>query len=226
MNNMLNIKQRQMNLKFLNFYKGNIDGIEGMQAKQATKEFQKAYNLVQDGIYGAKTDSKLVSLIKDIQSKIGTSVDGIAGTNTINSCKTYQSNNGLAADGICGTNTRAKLAQNDWGSIKYFKKEEFDCPCCKLNNINIAVVKVADQIREHFGSAATVNSGTRCVKHNKEVDGVADSRHLTGKAIDLYVKGVTGDRLLAYAQGLVKQGKLRYTYRISKNGSAVHIDIN
>lgn len=49
---MLNIRQRQINLKFLNFYKKNIDIVEGTAIKQAYKEFQKEYNLVKDSIYG------------------------------------------------------------------------------------------------------------------------------------------------------------------------------
>ena len=87
------------------------------------------------------------------------------------------------------------------------------------------ILKIADEIREHFGKPAIVNSGTRCSKHNKAVGGVTNSRHLTGKAIDLYVRGVDGGTLVNYTKQLVNQGKLRYTYRISANGNAVHIDI-
>lgn len=224
---MLNIKQRQMNLKFLNFYKGNIDEIEGTGTKQAYKDFQKEYELAVDGIYGTKTDAKLIEVIKEIQTKIGATADGIAGEKTIAKCKEYQNANGLTADGICGKKTRAKLNELTWNDIKYFKKEEFTCKCgCGLNNIQLKVVQVADEIREHFGKPAIVNSGTRCAKHNKEIGGVENSRHLVGKAIDLYVQGIDGGTLLNYTEQLVSQGKLRYTYRISENGNAVHIDIN
>ena len=223
---MLNIKQRQMNLKFLNFYYKNIDGIEGAGTKEAYKKFQKEYGLTVDGIYGIKTDAKLIAVIKDIQAKIGTAVDGVAGNNTIAKCKEYQSKNGLAVDGICGINTRAKLNSNglSWNNIKHFKQSEFTCKCgCGLNNMNLKVVQIADQIREHFGRPCIVNSGSRCTSHNKKVGGVANSRHLSGKAIDLYVEGVSGNTLLSYTKQLVNQGKLRYTYLIG--GNAVHIDI-
>lgn len=221
---MLNIKQRQMNLKFLNFYKGAIDGIEGTKTKQAYKDFQKAYNLTVDGIYGAKTDNKLTETIKWIQGEIGANVDGIVGDETTNKCKEYQVKNGLAADGICGVNTRAKLNEVTWDNIKYFKQSEFTCKCgCGLNNMDLKVVKIADEIREHFGQACIVNSGTRCASHNKKVGGVSNSRHLSGKAVDIYVKNVNGNTLLAYTKELVKQNKLRYTYLIA--GNAVHIDI-
>ena len=61
---MLNIKQRQMNLKFLNYYRKNVDGIEGAGTKEAYKAFQKEYGLSVDGIYGDKTNSKLIEIFK------------------------------------------------------------------------------------------------------------------------------------------------------------------
>lgn len=199
---MLNIKQRQMNLKFLGFYSKNIDGIEGNGTKQAYRDFQKAYGLVVDGIFGVKTNVKLIETIKAEQMKLGVKVDGVAGEIT----------------------TNARNNQLNWNNIKYFKQSEFTCKCgCGLNNMDLKVVKIADEIRMHFGQACIVNSGTRCTSHNKKVGGVSNSRHLTGKAVDLYVKNISVTTLLAYTKELVKQGKLRYTYLIA--GNAVHIDI-
>lgn len=225
---MLNIKQRQMNLKFLNYYKKEVDGKEGTGTKEAYKAFQKDYNLSVDGIYGKNTDNKLIAVIKEIQNKIGVTADGIAGNNTIAKLEEYQKKNRLSADGICGKNTIAKLNTKTnltWDNIKHFKKSEFNCPCCNKNNIELEVVKIADQIREYFGKPCIVNSGSRCTKHNKKVGGVTNSRHLIGKAIDLKVSGIDGGTLVNYTKQLVKQGKLRYTYRITANGTAVHIDI-
>lgn len=151
----------------------------------------------------------------------------MAGNNTVAKLKEYQKKNGLAVDGICGKNTIAKLNAKPsltWDDIKHFKKSEFACKCgCGLNNINLEVVKVADKIRDYYEKPCIVNSGSRCVKHNKKVGGVSNSRHLQGKAIDIYVQGVSGQALLAYTKQLVAQGLLRYTYLIA--GNAVHIDI-
>lgn len=199
---MLNIKQRQMNLKYLGYYSKNIDEIEGSGTKQAYRDFQRAYGLVVDGIYGQKTNAKLIEVIKSEQRRLGVKADGVAGEIT----------------------TNARNNQLSWNNIKHFKQSEFTCKCgCGLNNMDLKVVKIADEIREHFGQPCIVNSGTRCIKHNKKVGGVANSRHLSGKAVDLYVKNVSGNTLLAYTKELVKQGKLRYTYLIA--GNAVHIDI-
>lgn len=229
---MLSIKQRQQNLQFLNYYKGQIDGIEGAQTKQAYKDFQTDFNLVVDGIYGVKTDSMLISIIKSIQSQIGANVDGIVGTNTIAKCKEYQSKNGLVVDGICGINTRAKLNSTttslSWDDIKYFKKSEFNCKCgCGLNNIDLKLVKVLDEIRGHFGKPMVVTCGCRCQKYNDSLKGsIKNSKHTQGKAADIWISGVPKSQLLAKCKEYVNSGRATYTYTNSTNmAKAVHIDI-
>lgn len=225
---MLNIKQRQMNLKFLNYAVGEIDGIEGKRTKQAYRAFQRDFNLNVDGIYGEKTNAKLVEVIKEIQTKIGTDVDGVAGEKTKQKTKEYQERNKLRVDGICGVATRASLNNTglSWDNIKYFKKVDFNCPCCGLNNIEIKIVQMCDNIREHFGVPIIISSGTRCTKHNAKVGGVQGSRHKLGKAADICVQGKTTSEVLKYTKSLVAQGKLRYTYTNNSNmNGAVHIDI-
>lgn len=61
---MLTIKQRQEKLKYLGFYTGAIDGIEGVKTKRAYKELQDKYffrKKDKDGIYGTNTDILLES---------------------------------------------------------------------------------------------------------------------------------------------------------------------
>lgn len=204
---MLNIRRRQMNLKFLGYYTKAIDGVEGTDTKQAYKDFQKANELVVDGIYGSKTDAKLIAVIKEIQRSLGVTVDGVAGEVTTKA----RDNNNLS-----------------WDNIKHFKKTEFTCKCgCGLNNIDLKLVKVLEEIRNHFGQPCTVTSGCRCKTHNARVGGVQGSRHVVGKAADIYVKGVSASTLLAYTKSLVAQGKLRYTYTNNSNmNGVVHVDVN
>lgn len=204
---MLNIRRRQMNLKFLGYYTKAVDGVEGSGTKQAYKDFQKANGLVIDGIYGSKTDAKLIAVIKQKQKELGVTQDGIAGEVTTKA----RDNNNLS-----------------WDNIKHFKKNEFTCKCgCGMNNISIELVKVLEEIRNHFGQPCTVTSGCRCKTHNARVGGVQGSRHVVGKAADIYVKGVSASTLLAYTKSLVSQGKLRYTYTNNSNmNGVVHVDVN
>ncbi len=202
---MLNIKQRQMNLKFLGFYTKNIDGIEGNGTKQAYKDFQKNYDLIVDGIFGAKTNAKLVKVIKAEQARLGVKQDGVAGEITM----------------------KAKDNQLSWDNIKHFKQSEFTCKCgCKLNNIDLKLVKILDEIREYFGQPIIISSGCRCKNHNAKVGGVQGSRHVLGKGTDIIVRNVSKDKVLAKCKEYVANGIARYTYTNNSNmGNAVHIDI-
>ena len=63
-------------------------------------------------------------------------------------------------------------------------------------------------------------SGLRCKVHNANCGGVANSQHMYGEAVDLRIKGVSGDKLLAYMK---QQPEVRYAYKI--NATNVHFDI-
>lgn len=233
---MLSITQRQQNLKtYYNLYTGKIDGIEGNKTKESYKLFQKMNNLVVDGIYGEKTNNSLIQNIKMIQRKLNNKgynliIDGVVGTNTINAIKSFQKKNELVIDGVVGTKTMQQLdlTSHSWSEIKYFKKEEFTCTCgCMLNNININLVYVLDTIRSHFKNPIYITSGCRCAKHNKEVGGTSNSKHLHGKASDFYVKNVPLYEVINYCNKLKENGTIRYTYGETINmGNAVHIDID
>lgn len=229
---MLTISQRQLNLRtYYYYYKGEIDGIEGTGTKTAYTNFQRDNGLVVDGIYGQNTNNKLMLVIKDLQSQLnkfgyGLAIDGIVGNATLNAIKDFQSKNGLSVDGIAGVKTFEKLNGNSEPyKCKYFDDSEFTCECgCGLNLQKDGIKRIADEIREHFGRPAIITSGTRCAYQNKKDGGVPNSRHLEGKAIDIYVQGVSGQELLSYCQSIVNSGRARYTYYIT--GQACHIDIN
>lgn len=60
---MLSVKERQEKLKFLGFYKGAIDGIEGVKTKRAYKDLQNTYFFRakdKDGKYGNNTEKLLL----------------------------------------------------------------------------------------------------------------------------------------------------------------------
>lgn len=56
-------KQRQEVLKELGFYKGAIDGIWGLGSKASLISFQRKKGLIADGIWGSKTEIKILELL-------------------------------------------------------------------------------------------------------------------------------------------------------------------
>ena len=68
--------------------------------------------------------------------------------------------------------------------LKYFKIEDFACPCCGVNKINPVLVEKLDDLRLFLGEEIIVFSAYRCEKLNERCGGSVDSYHTIGKAID------------------------------------------
>ncbi|HKC28049.1 MAG TPA: phage tail tip lysozyme [Jatrophihabitans sp.] len=82
-----------------------IDGITGPHTAGATEAFQADRCLSVDGIAGPQTNGALVTVIKAVQSKAGTTADGAYGPNTRTAVTSWQSAHGLTADGQAGPAT-------------------------------------------------------------------------------------------------------------------------
>lgn len=196
---MLNTLWLQKDLNFLGYNAGAEDNIYGSQTKKAVTNFQKDFKCQVDEIAGEETCGRLVRVIKECQKILGVKEDGLAGSET-------------------------NKAYNEFRNIKYFKYTEFTCHCgCRYNRVDIRLVKILDNIREHYGKPAIITSGVRCEKHNREVGGVEGSWHTKRKAADFYINGVSSSELNRYCSILRDQGVLRYCYAI--DSGAVHIDI-
>ena len=163
-------------------------------------------------------------------------IDGIWGGESRQATARFQQGYMESADGTFDGDTQKRILEviasgeqpkkptDFWLSIRYFQRTEFRCPCGKCGGFPVEpdenLVRLADQVREHFGAPATVSSGVRCQTHNDELPGsVPNSYHVRGKAMDFCVRGVTGAKLLAY----VKQLPVHYAYQI--DDSFVHMDV-
>ncbi len=162
--------------------------------------------------------------------------DGVSGQKTQAAVRAFQGSvDGLEVDGIAGEETQKALRKavaegaeasektGFWGEIQFFDRQEFACRCPRCGGFPVEpeekLVRLADQVRIHFGKPITVSSGVRCREHNAEVGGVSNSRHLLGKAMDFTVGGVGAEAVLAF----VRQLGVRYAYAIDSN--FVHMDI-
>ena len=176
------------------------------------------------------------------------SVDGLWGPMSAKATENMQKKLGLEADGIWGDATDAAIreyifsgtdleqaesadnATDDfWDEIRYWTREEFMCRCGEYHSPYCSgypvepdetLVRLLDDIRTHFGRPAHRSSGIRCPQHNLDSGGVYNSKHLTGKAMDFYVEGTSGEAVRTYAAA---DPRCNYTYVIE--GNYVHVDV-
>ena len=188
------VKQIQHLLAFLGYYTASVDGIAGAQTAAAIRAFQKAFG--------------------------GLDVDGIAGE------KTQQALRKAVWEGMPQQPAEDSGDSTFWNRVRYFRREEFRCQCggryCRgfPAEPKEALVLAGEQIREHFGVPVTVSSGVRCPRHNADVGGVINSKHLSGKAMDFSPAGVKAQTVLAYVRQL---SQISYSYAIDEN--YVHIEL-
>ena len=149
-------------------------------------------------------------------------VDGIWGPRSRKAEAAFRAARNLP-DAPLETALRVAVAgESLWDTVKYFSPVEFACKCgCGCDTQpDIALLRLAEEVRAHFDAPCIVSSGVRCEAHNKKVGGAAGSRHLSGKAMDFRVKGRSALETLAFVQSLPG---VRYAYAIDKN--YVHMDV-
>ena len=199
----MTLKQKQALLAYLGYYDGPLDGLWGEKSQRATIDFQRAYMEQEDvdGIFGAATERRIREVVASGE-------------------------NPVVKDNLTtGSGVKVDTAPGWWKDIRYFRREEFRCPCGRCGGFPVEpeerLVRLADMVRQHFDAPATVSSGVRCQAHNDELPGsVPNSYHLRGKAMDFCVRGVSGATLLAY----VRQLPVRYAYQIGTS-DFVHMDV-
>ena len=173
----MTIIQRQHLLAYLGYYVGIVDGDWGSGSRAACTAFQKDRGLTVDGRGGPETDKQLRSAVANDLTKPETVEEDKPSAGTF------------------------------WDEIEFFAREEFRCKCGgKYCNgfpaePHEATVRYADAIRKRLGKAVPVNSGVRCRTWNAIQDGVANSNHMGGGAVDLgKPAGVTPAQMKATAE--------------------------
>ena len=79
---------------------------------------------------------------------------------------------------------------------KNFFRHEFSCFCgCGFDTADIEIVKVLQEIRDHYDKPLRITSGCRCERHNVKVKGHYNSAHKRGAAVDFYVEGVEPEKI-------------------------------
>tara|TARA_R110000803_G_C11875815_1_gene309077 strand:+ start:421 stop:783 length:363 start_codon:yes stop_codon:yes gene_type:complete len=82
---------------------------------------------------------------------------------------------------------------------KNLSRHEFACKCeCGLDTADIETVAVIQEVCDEFDCTVTINSGCRCVAHNKRVGGAQNSQHPKCRAGDCKFHGPTPDQVHKY----------------------------
>ena len=157
----MDTRQIQALLVYLGYDPGEVDGLPGKNTRRAVLAFQAQEGLAQDGSPGPMTQAALLEAVAKGRFREET------------------------------TRTPEETTGTWWDSIRYFTRGEFSCKCggryCNgyPAEIDINMVKIADEIRSRIGKPIHINSGLRCKTHNANVGGVSNSQHLLGNAADL-----------------------------------------
>jgi len=104
---------------------------------------------------------------------------------------------------------------------KYFTRSEFACKCgCGFRTVDVEMLDVLTDLREHFDEPVRSNSGCRCEKHNQAIGGSSRSKHIFACADDITVDNVSPKKVYDY---LDKRHPDEYGLGLHK--TFVHIDI-
>jgi uncharacterized protein YcbK (DUF882 family) len=102
----------------------------------------------------------------------------------------------------------------------HFYLAEFQSPDTKTVMLEPELIQKLENLRFILDVPIIISSGYRTLEHNKFVGGKLDSRHMSGRAADVYVPNVKEiDFELA-----VKRVLFHYMYKIKDSG-CYHLDI-
>lgn len=104
---------------------------------------------------------------------------------------------------------------------EHFSRDEFACQClCGFDSVDVELLNVLEELRNHFGKPIRITSGNRCRTHNNEIGGAISSQHTKGLAADIQVRDTSSVEVYEYLDS-----KYPNKYGLGKYNFWTHIDV-
>lgn len=135
--------------------------------------------------------------------------------------------NGFSATSKSEASTVKTFAFTDKTQLtQHFNVSEFRCKCGDKHNtlLDVALVDMLERLFPVLKcSKIIVNSGYRCTKHDKDVDGAGTSQHTKGKAADIVCYDQSGAKISSKIVTCAAQD-LGFTGIARINDTTAHLD--
>lgn len=92
-------------------------------------------------------------------------------------------------------------------SLSEFNKHNFTVTTDVLRNL-IELAKNLQVLRDEVKKPIKITSGYRSPEHNAKIGGAKASQHITGKAADIKIEGMTPKQVAAVIEKLIAAGKI------------------
>ncbi len=100
----------------------------------------------------------------------------------------------------------SKLTQNF--SLSEFRcRDGSDVPEELMDNVKLLAENL-QVLRDHVGKPIRINSGYRSPSYNRKIGGARKSQHMTAKAADIKIPGMTPKEVKDAIVALIKEGKM------------------
>ena len=112
---------------------------------------------------------------------------------------------------------------------KHFDSSEFACQCgCGTGDIKFELVTMLEDVRVAYDKPMRINSGIRCLAHNRKIGSRDTSSHIKCLAADIGCTSMT-ERLnimqCIFRVGQMDSGLMRFQ-RIGLHKDFIHLDID
>jgi len=103
---------------------------------------------------------------------------------------------------------------------EHFSKKEFDCQCgCGTGTISDSLVQKLELVRVEYGRPMRINSGIRCLEHNRNIGSKDTSSHIKCLAADVGCTNMSERFTLI-------QILMKHFQRVGINKKFIHVDVD